>query len=136
MSRRIAAWLLAWSIWALCVALATLTVLLSYLTPPTLKWELSPVFFVPYAVLSLAYPTVGALIASRRPKNPIGWIFCVAGFLLIATEYAPAYAHYAMYARSTAHYPGPCTWPGCLTATSSSTLAIRLHSKEHRSSVP
>ena len=28
------------------------------------------------AVLSLAYPAVGALIASRLPTNLIGWIFC------------------------------------------------------------
>ena len=32
-------------------------------------------------VLSLAYPTVGALIASRLPTNPIGWIFCSLGLL-------------------------------------------------------
>jgi hypothetical protein len=34
------------------------------------------VIFVPF----LAFPIVGVLIASRRPKNPIGWICLAAGF--------------------------------------------------------
>ena len=40
------------------------------------------VIFVPF----LAFPIVGVLIASRRPKNPIGWICLAAGFfwMLIA----------------------------------------------------
>jgi MFS-type transporter involved in bile tolerance (Atg22 family) len=33
------------------------------------------VIFLPF----LAFPLVGALIASRRPKNPIGWICLAAG---------------------------------------------------------
>jgi hypothetical protein len=47
-------------------------------------------------VLSLAYPTVGALIASRLPTNPIGWIFCGAGLLYIAQRFTTAYADYAL----------------------------------------
>jgi hypothetical protein len=30
----------------------------------------------------LVTPTVGALVVSRQPRNPIGWIFCLAGLLL------------------------------------------------------
>ena len=30
----------------------------------------------------LVTPTVGALVVSRQPRNPVGWIFCVAGLLL------------------------------------------------------
>jgi hypothetical protein len=47
-------------------------------------------------VLSLAYPTVGALIASRLPTNPIGWIFCAMGLLYAAQRFATAYADYAL----------------------------------------
>ena len=40
----------------------------------------------------LTLPTVGAVIASRRNKNPIGWLLCtsglVIGVVLIASEYA------------------------------------------------
>ena len=51
-------------------------------------------------VLLLAFPTVGALIASRRPQNPIGWIFCAAGFILAFLPLSEAYTDYALYARS------------------------------------
>src|SRR5215216_5877992 len=49
-------------------------------TQPTSDWGTSGVLvglllFVPF----LAFPIVGALIASRRPTNPIGWICLAAG---------------------------------------------------------
>ena len=47
-------------------------------------------------VLSLAFPTVGALIASRLPTNPIGWIFCGIGLLWGAGRFTIAYADYAL----------------------------------------
>jgi hypothetical protein len=47
-------------------------------------------------VLSLAYPAVGALIASRLPTNPIGWIFCSIGLIFAAQRFAGAYADYAL----------------------------------------
>jgi hypothetical protein len=47
-------------------------------------------------VLALAYPTVGALIASRLPTNPIGWIFCGLGLLYVAQRFTEAYADYAL----------------------------------------
>lgn len=82
------AWL-AWSLAALFVAMfvvgAALT--LSYLsvsaaTQPSTSstWGTAGslsglVIFLPF----LAFPLVGGLIASRRPKNPIGWICLAAG---------------------------------------------------------
>ena len=47
-------------------------------------------------VLSLAFPTVGALIASRLPANPIGWIFCGTGLLYTAQRFSTAYVDYAL----------------------------------------
>ncbi len=44
--------------------------------------------------LSLAYPTVGAIIASRRSENPIGWIFCAVGLVLAFQTFAAGYADY------------------------------------------
>ena len=41
-------------------------------------------------------PTVGALIASRLPTNPIGWIFCGMGLLYTARRFTEAYADYAL----------------------------------------
>ena len=55
-------------------------------------------------MLSLAYPTVGALIASRLPTNPIGWIFCGVGLLYTGQRFSEAYADYALLENSA--FPG------------------------------
>ena len=55
-------------------------------------------------MLSLAYPTVGALIASRLPTNPIGWIFCGLGLLYAGQRFTEAYADYALLENSA--FPG------------------------------
>jgi hypothetical protein len=109
MSRRTAAWLVSWSIWTLCLALVALTGLLAYLTP-TLPgrfegyWLFPNLGFFP-AMIMLVYPTVGALIASRRPGNPIGWLFCLVGLVVIVVSFATAYASYAVYAPSSPTLP-------------------------------
>src|SRR5215213_4078670 len=43
------------------------------------------VFAVVFAAIVLSFSTAGALIATRQPRNPIGWIMIVAGFGLAAT---------------------------------------------------
>ena len=96
MSRRVAAGL-AWSIWALCIPITTFAGLLSLLVASaqgTSDWAL-PILL---GVLLLTFPTVGALVASRRPENSIGWIFCVAGLVLAVGVLATAYADYALSA--------------------------------------
>ena len=73
--RGVALWL-AWSLWASCVALATLGVLFAVLN--SFATSFSP--YLPNLLAgTLSFSTVGALIASRRPENPIGWLLCVAG---------------------------------------------------------
>jgi signal transduction histidine kinase len=99
MSRRTAAWL-AWSVWAVCVVLIALTLVLDF-TTEELPLELGgfrydPGFAVLTGVLSLAYPAVGALIASRLPTNPIGWIFCGLGLSYVTQRFATAYADHAL----------------------------------------
>jgi hypothetical protein len=98
MSRRTAAWL-AWSVWAVCVVLITLTLVLDF-TTEELPLEVGgfrydPGFAVLTGVLSLAYPAVGALIASRLPTNPIGWIFCGLGLIYVTRRFTTAYADHA-----------------------------------------
>src|SRR5215211_6151482 len=91
MSHRTAAWL-AWSLCAVCVALIGLVLLLDFLT---LVLDRGQVFAILAEVLSLAYPTVGALIVSRLPTNPIGWIFSGVGLLYAGGRFTEAYAFYA-----------------------------------------
>ena len=54
---------------------------------------------LPFAV-ALAFTTVGALVASRRPENAIGWIFCVVGLVMVTEGFAESYANLALFARS------------------------------------
>jgi hypothetical protein len=84
MSNRANSWL-AWSLAGLSVATFVANVVLYFLTlsvqPPT-AWgtgglSIVLIFLLPF----LTFPMVGALIASRRPNNPIGWICLAVGIL-------------------------------------------------------
>ena len=70
MSRRTASWL-AWSLCILSLALTALSLLLlilnlSFPNVPTYR------YWAEGTLLAGAYSIVGALVASRRPSNPIG----------------------------------------------------------------
>src|SRR5215218_6049777 len=94
------AWL-AWSLCAVCVALIGLALVLDFLTgeviPAGEPGERPGLgFAVLTGLLSLAFPMVGALIASRLPTNPIGWLFCGMGVFYTAGRFTGAYADYAL----------------------------------------
>jgi hypothetical protein len=79
MSRRTATWV-AWSLAGLSVAMFLASIVLYVLAhssqEPTSTGALSDLLiFVPF----LAFPTVGALIASRHPRNSVGWICLAVG---------------------------------------------------------
>jgi hypothetical protein len=91
MRARAASWL-AWFLCVLCVALAVGSLLLGFLNGRTLGESLAGEDIVMIATLAVAFSTVGAMIASRRPRNPIGWVFCAAalcqGLSICGVEYA------------------------------------------------
>src|SRR5215211_8375386 len=73
---------LAWSIAALSLAVAGLAV----------NWragQQSHLLFGP--ATAVTYALIGALVASRQPRNPIGWIFSAvgvfAGLTLLSSNY-------------------------------------------------
>jgi len=76
MSKRTAFWL-AWSTWVLYVIIAIASLLVP--VNGALSVSLSDIFDT---LVLLAFATVGSLIASRRPENPIGWLFCISTLLL------------------------------------------------------
>jgi hypothetical protein len=78
-----------------CVALLVLALMLTFVVPPITDRP-STGLAVLMLVLALAYPTVGALIASRLPSNPIGWMFCGFGLFYVAQRFTEAYADYAL----------------------------------------
>lgn len=49
-------------------------------------------FFTP--LVTLTYGVVGALLASRHPRNLIGWMFCTIGFFSALNMLSVGYAYY------------------------------------------
>jgi uncharacterized membrane protein YhdT len=45
------------------------------------------------------YPTVGAIVASRRPQNPVGWLLCLNGLVISIGYFCAEYAIYALLAQ-------------------------------------
>ena len=103
MRRRAAFWL-AWSLAGLSFDMFVAGIAFAFLTlnvadPVVLPssdwgtgWAIGELLvFVPF----LAFPIVGALIASRRPRNPIGWICLIAGLfwmLIVMNDQSTAYS--------------------------------------------
>src|SRR5215212_5543056 len=105
MSRRAAA-LLAWSVWAVCVVLLALTALLDYsYTPPFPNMGNANVYQF-LGVPLLVYASVGAFVASRRPKNLVGWLLCLIGFVCVVQGFSVAYADYTLLTDSVFSLPG------------------------------
>jgi hypothetical protein len=96
----------AWGLWrALTVLAVVLTLVAARLNAPS---ALADTVLV--TALILAFSTVGALIASRRPGNPIGWLFCSGALVWILGELA---LEYAVYATDTAPGAFPAVaWVG------------------------
>jgi hypothetical protein len=91
-----AAFPLAWSLCLLCVVLAVGGVLLGPLNGRTLGEILVEEGIVAIATLTVAFSVVGALVASHRPGNPIGWIFCAAALFQGLNVFGWEYATYAL----------------------------------------
>jgi two-component system NarL family sensor kinase len=86
---------LSWSIAVLSalVVLAGLVISILALIVSDRGVTFSHQFFTP--VLTMTYGVVGALVASRHPRNPIGWIFCTIGFLSALNMLSAGYALYS-----------------------------------------
>jgi hypothetical protein len=131
MSRHTAAWL-AWSLWAFCVALFALTIVFVFLSPPIQTDEpirFSDPWIVLFRLMALTFPTVGALVASRRPEKPIGWILCGTGFLTSVRSFAEAYADFGLAGRpgllpSVEYMAWLASWMGVPVALSATTLLV------------
>src|ERR671912_1061081 len=89
---------LAWELCVVSLALTALSLLLfilnlsypnTHLYEPWLDNTLSAVF----------YPTVGAIVASRRPENPVGWLLCLYGLVTSFSYFCAEYAIYALLAQ-------------------------------------
>jgi hypothetical protein len=96
MSTRTAAWLA----WAVCALSLAVTALCFFLIALILSLNTPAYFFWPdLTVLALGYSVIGAIIASRLPNHPIGWICCAIGLIAAVDHFAGEYAVYALLAQ-------------------------------------
>jgi hypothetical protein len=51
-----------------------------------------------FGVMVIAFAALGALLASRRPRNPIGWLLCAAPLALALSGFADGWYVHAYYA--------------------------------------
>jgi hypothetical protein len=90
MSKRISFWL-AWLAWVLFLVI---TLFAELLTVKNASFELLGDVF--YDLVLLIFITVGAFIASSRPKNPIGWIICATTLIWALSGFAIEYGVYSL----------------------------------------
>src|SRR5215213_2535959 len=97
MSARVAPWL-AWSLVTLSVVLFVGGIALDQMTrssaPQRSYYGPVDAFFNLATVLT--FSVVGAIIASRQPRNSIGWLFCGVGLVMAINSLAGGYAEYRL----------------------------------------
>jgi hypothetical protein len=99
------AWLLAGLSVALFVAAATLYALARSAPVPD-SWDVNfNIAGLLGSATFLAFPGVGALIASRQPRNPVGWILITDGLLWTTTDMLDNYSVYGMASPGSVPFP-------------------------------
>jgi signal transduction histidine kinase len=92
---------IAWSAVGLTALLSGASVdLVARSGPPTGVFDLpsttSLTAQISFSLAILVFPVVGAVIVSRRPTHPIGWLFCADGVLVAYSMFAGIYAFHAL----------------------------------------
>src|SRR5215216_3857257 len=97
MSARVAPWL-AWSLVVLSVVLFVGGIALDQMTRSSAPQRsyYGPVDAVFTLATVLTFSVVGAIIASRQPRNAIGWLFCGIGLVVGLNSLAGGYAEYRL----------------------------------------
>ena len=109
---------LAWSLWALAMALEVAAIPLWLANHAVLLSRFGTTEdFAPHVFLVPGYATVGAVIAARR-RNRIGWLFLAFGLVAALLSFASAYfirgaivAPGSLPAARVAGWIGPVLWP-------------------------
>ena len=113
MRTRAASWL-AWPLAALCVTLYVLTIpmcLLARSAHVPSSWRVDLTLGNLLAGGSfLIFPLVGAMIASRRPRNPIGWLCLTIGLLWTFSGLLDYYDVYSIASPGSLPFPLTIAW--------------------------
>ena len=87
---------LAWGLCGVCIMLAGLVVVLSIANHRSWTSLEGPAANV---VLTVAFPVVGAVVATRAPHKPLGWIFIIIGLSQGLVGSTNEYAVFALWTR-------------------------------------
>ena len=91
--------LIAWGLGAAAVALVAGGLVLERIAAEQQVSGSGATWLYPFLVAAVSAPAaVGALIATRRPHNPIGWILLLGAFSIAAVLAATPYAWVALEA--------------------------------------
>jgi hypothetical protein len=107
----------AWALWTLTMLAIAVVAWLDQLSRQAGRPELAqltPDAFVGPVLAAVSGTTVGAVLASRRPRHPVGWLLLLLGLSLALGGVAPAYAAYGLLARPGALPAAPAvarSWP-------------------------
>jgi hypothetical protein len=93
--------LLAWTIWVLTALGVAGTVWLDRLLRQAARGDLAALTAsaVPLAVAALSAVTVGAVLAARRPRHPVGWLLLVMGLSIAVHDVTYGYTRYGLVVR-------------------------------------
>jgi hypothetical protein len=91
----------SWLVWSACVLSVALTALSVLLIVLLLSSD-TPIYYywLETSMVAVGYSTVGAIVASRLPESPIGWLFCAIGLSFAVVHFSAEYAIYALLASS------------------------------------
>ncbi len=92
---------LAWALWALAMLGLVTSPWLDHLIRQAGRADLVQLNAeaVPYVLTLVSAATVGAVLASRRPAHPVGWLLLALGLSVVASGITEAYAYYGVLAR-------------------------------------
>ena len=121
---RIATWL-AVALFGACLAMVGFS-LLSVLMPTTPELPDRPniLNFIAAMSVFIALPTVGLVLAIRRPENPIGWLFLVCGAGFITGIFSTEYVGRVVIVGMTLPAAGLADWMGAWIGALSISLAL------------
>jgi hypothetical protein len=86
---------LAWLLLVICLALAGLAIVFAVKNGRPPRELVADI--LPAVTWTIAFSLVGAVIASRRPRHRLGWIFCIVGLSQGLVTFTNEYAIHALW---------------------------------------